>query len=333
MYNAFFGLNQFPFNLTPDPKFLYLTRSHREALAALAYAVLARKGIFVLSGDAGTGKTTLLMSTLQHLADSPVRCSVIMNPTLTPAEFLEAVLLDFGFREVPDSKARRVVLLQEYLWKVQSEGQIALLVVDEAHKLSPEVLEEVRLLGNFETAEQKLLQIVLLGQNELEQLLNEGQLRQFRQRIALRIQIHPLPFEEVGLYVHHRWTTAGGAQPPFSEQALAAISYATQGIPRLINAVCDNALLDAFADESSTVEMRHVATACRDLHLPQLALPTAPVHTAPASIAPSPVAAEFSPVLETEPDFLRRYHIEPPRRSFVNRLRSKLGFAQSTETA
>src|ERR1044071_3142840 len=135
MYNQFFGLSKSPFNLTPDPKFLYLTRPHREALAALAYAVMARKGIFVLSGDAGTGKTTLLMSTLQHLREPQVRCSLVMNPTLSPAEFLEAVLLDFRFRGIPASKAQRVLMLQEFLWKVQSDKQIALLVVDEAHKL------------------------------------------------------------------------------------------------------------------------------------------------------------------------------------------------------
>jgi len=328
MYNSFFGLHKSPFNLTPDPNFLYLTDSHQEALAALSYAVFARKGIFVLSGDAGTGKTTLIMSTLRHLPPSQVQCSLIVNPTLTPAEFLEAVLLDFGFHDIPASKARRVAILQDFLWKAETEKQTAVLIVDEAHKLSLEVLEEIRLLGNCESTEEKLLQIVLLGQNELDQLLNSNQLRQFRQRIALRMQIEPLPAEEVGLYIQHRWTTAGGGDAPFSMLALSAIGQKTKGIPRLINSLCDNALMQSFADGSSTVEVRHVATACRDLHL------STSVSEIRDVAPPISVAGEDShPVMALELNVLNRYVRMPAKRSMLGRLRSKLGLAQRIETA
>jgi len=154
MYKEFFGLQKLPFNLTPDPAFLFLPAKHREALAGLTYAVLERKGFVVLSGDAGTGKTTLLSSVLNHLPADRVQSSIILNPTLTTSEFLEIVLLDFGIEDVPLSKAQRLWRLQEFLLRVYREGQLAILVVDEAHKLSLEVLEEIRLLGNFEYAVQ-----------------------------------------------------------------------------------------------------------------------------------------------------------------------------------
>ena len=329
MYNAFFGLRQSPFNLTPDPSFLYLTAPHREALAGLSYAILGRKGIFVLTGDAGTGKTTLLMSAMQHLPESRVQCSVIMNPTLSAAEFLEATLIDFGFHDIPTSKARRISVLQEFLWKAHDTRRTSVLIVDEAHKLSLEALEEIRLLGNFESAEEKLLQIVLVGQNELDQALNGEHLRQFRQRIALRMQIEPLPAGEVALYIQHRWTTAGGANAPFSAQVLAGIGQISQGIPRLINSLCDNSLMEAFADGSATVEARHVAAACRDLHL---AAPVLETTGAPPAPVPAPIEEPF-PVVALELRTLERYNKEASRRTLLGRLRNKLGLVQRIETA
>ena len=167
MYNEFFGLRKKAFNMTPDPAFLFLTAQHREALVGLTYAVMDCKGFVVLTGDAGTGKTTLLARVLQNVPAAKLQSSVILNPTLTPAEFLELIMLDFGIRKVPHSKARRLGMMQRLLLEGHREGRIAALVIDEAHKLSPEVLEEVRLLGNFEFGDQKLLQILLAGQNEL----------------------------------------------------------------------------------------------------------------------------------------------------------------------
>src|SRR5215472_8629790 len=186
MYHQFFGLRKDPFGMTPDPAFLYVTAAHREALAGLTYSILSRKGFVVLTGDAGTGKTTLLTRILQSIPPSRARFSVVLNPTLTPAEFLELALLDFGIGSIPASKAQRLLLLEEFLVKAREQKQVPVLVVDEAHKLPPDVLEEIRLLSNFEQAEAKLLQIVLAGQTELAAVLNRPDLRQLKQRIAVR---------------------------------------------------------------------------------------------------------------------------------------------------
>ena len=183
MYQSYFGLTKEPFSMTPDPAFLFLTGAHREALAGLSYAILGGKGFVVLTGDAGTGKTTLLTKMLRSIPPARAAFSVVLNPLLSPDEFLEMALLDFGVKEVPASKAQRLVLLREFLSQSRKQGKISVLVVDEAHKLAPAVLEEIRLLSNFELAETKLLQIVMAGQNELATVLNREDLRQFKQRI------------------------------------------------------------------------------------------------------------------------------------------------------
>jgi general secretion pathway protein A len=280
MYNRSFGVRRNPFNMTPDPAFLFLTAQHREALVGLTYAILQRKGFAVLTGDAGTGKTTLLARVLQFIPASQVQSSVILNPTLTPAEFLELALLDFGVTNVPSSKAQRLWILRNLLLEARSQGRISALIIDEAHKLSQEVLEEIRLLGNFEEADEKFLQIVLIGQNELDHALNREDLRQLKQRIAVRLSIPPLAPPEVGQYIRHRWLRAGGNQPPFSSEAVSLIAEASRGIPRLINGLCDNALTLAFGEDSSEVDARHVQASAVDLHLgpmPQpLQLPVEP---------------------------------------------------------
>jgi general secretion pathway protein A len=288
MYNDFFGLRKDPFHLTPDPEFLYLTAQHREALAGLTYAILGRKGFVVLTGDAGTGKTTLLTRVLEHLPVSRIQSSVIVNPTLTPAEFLEAALMDFGLHDIPASKAQRIGLLQSFLWKGHKEGKISALIVDEAHKLSPEVLEEIRLLGNFESANQKLLQILLVGQSELDDQLNRESLRQFKQRISLRLTIEPLSGADVEQYIRYRWMKAGGGQAPFSAGAIAGIGQASQGIPRVVNVLCDNALMYACGEGSASVELRHVLDVCRELQF-ELPLP----RMVAAAPAPAPAVAPF----------------------------------------
>lgn len=267
MYDQSFGLNRRPFNLTPDPAFLFLTAQHREALVGLTYAILQRKGFVALTGEAGTGKTTLLARVLHFLPASRVQFSIILNPTLTPAEFLELAMLDFGIKDIPASKAQRLWKLQELLFDYRKQGKVSALVLDEAHKLSPEVLEEVRLLGNFEEADHKLLQIVLVGQSELEDNLNRDDLRQLKQRIALWLQIRPLTGSDIEQYIRYRWSIAGGTQPPFSPEAIYRIGQMSGGVPRVINSLCENALISAFGEGASQVETSHILAAARDMKI------------------------------------------------------------------
>jgi general secretion pathway protein A len=267
MYREYFDLTSNPFSMTPQPSMVYMTPGHREALAGLAYAVFEKKGFVVLVGEAGTGKSTLLARTLHHMLTNRVVSSVILNPTLNESEFLELMMLDFGFPTVPESKAQRLIMFQEFLIKTNRAGKIAVLVVDEAHKMTPAVLEEVRLLSNLELPGEKLLQIVLAGQPELVTLLNRPDLRQLSQRISVRLRIDRLTESEIEHYVTFRWTRNSFSAPPFTADSYASIARFSHGIPRLVNAICDNALTLAFAEKSRTVESRHIEEACRDLWL------------------------------------------------------------------
>jgi general secretion pathway protein A len=322
MYFQFFGLQKNPFSMTPDPSFLYLTPQHREALAGLTYAILGQKGFLVLTGDAGTGKTTLLVRVLQALPSSRIQASVVLNPMLTPAEFLEMALLDFGISEVPANKAQRLAKLRQLLVEADRQKRICALIVDEAHKLSPDVLEEIRLLGNFEQRDHKLLQILFLGQNELSDLLNRNDLRQLKQRVAARFTIGPLAGTEVKQYIQHRWCKAGGsADIPFSAESIHSIVQYSQGIPRIINAICDNALLQAFAEGKNPVQVNHVWEACASLDLVKPLCKTEPLVTAEA---PEQPLRGVIPV----PATLERYREPAPAQSFFTKWACRLGLAQ-----
>ena len=234
MYNEFFGLKRNPFNMTPDPSLLFLTRQHREALAGLSFAILEKKGFVVLTGDAGTGKTTLLTKMLKSIPSGQAQFSLILNPKLTPSEFLEMVLLDFGISSIPRSKPQRLACLQTFLLEGEAAGKSTVLIVDEAHQLSAELLEEIRLLGNFENPDQKLLQVVLVGQSELDEVLDREDLRQFKQRIALRLSIDALSKGEIEQYIRYRWSKAGATlAAPFSEEAILAIGKWSRGFREL----------------------------------------------------------------------------------------------------
>jgi general secretion pathway protein A len=253
--------------MSPDPGTLYLGDQHQEALAGLMYAVQDAKGMVVLTGEAGTGKTTLLAGMLQRLAGARVQASYISNPALTPREFLEMALLSWGISRPPASKAQQLFLIQSMLYEARAQHRTVLLVVDEAQALTVELLEEIRLLGNFEQPKRKLLQIVLAGQNQLTALLNREDLRQFKQRIAVRLHIQPFSEPEAKLYIRYRWIEAGGAEPPFSAEAYDGIIRSSSGIARVINALCDNALIVAFAEATALVTADHVRQACQDLDL------------------------------------------------------------------
>ena len=311
MYKDFFGLQKLPFNLTPDPSFLFLPPKHREALAGLTYAVLERKGFVVLTGDAGTGKTTLINSVFSRLPAERVESSIILNPTLSVSEFLEGVMLDFDIHDVPASKAQRLWKLQEFLARTHHENRYAVLVIDEAHKLSHEVLEEIRLLGNFESASEKFLQVLMLGQSELDNQLNRHDLRQFKQRIGLRLYIDPLNTIEVQQYIRFRWAKAGGHDsPPFTPDALSGVVQWSQGIPRLINSICDSALLMAYGDESPLVGLNYVRAAAVNLALASpstepLALTAAVAygekHYSPMKFTPAPLEVPLQTPLPNFP--------------------------------
>jgi general secretion pathway protein A len=268
MYHAYFGLEKEPFSMTPDPGFLFLTAKHREALAGLLFAVTSRKGFLVLTGDAGTGKTTLLSRVMRSMPSERAHFSYVLNPTLSASEFLEMVLLDFGFEEIPESKSQRLMMLQRFLIKGHREGRTLVLIIDEAQKLTPELLEEIRLLTNFETADQKLLQIILAGQTELTDLLNRQELRQLKQRIAVRVGVEALAAPEVGQYMQSRWARAGAScQLPFSTGAIKLIAMYSRGIPRVVNSICDNALMNAFGDEVRLIDEKHILEVVADLQL------------------------------------------------------------------
>ena len=330
MYKDLFGLQKLPFNLTPDPAFLFLPPKHREALAGLTYSILERKGFVVLTGDAGTGKTTLINTVLSRLPADRVESSIILNPTLTPSEFLEGVMLDFDMPDVPASKAQRLWKFQEFLARTHHANRYAVIVIDEAHKLSPEVLEEIRLLGNFESASEKFLQIILLGQSELDDVLARTDLRQFKQRIALRLYIDPLSAVETRQYITFRWAKAGGREaPPFTSEALAAIVQWSQGIPRLINSICDSALLMAYADESPLVGSNYVRAAAVNLALADRSTLYSTSVTTAASVpymGDRPVPLRFSGLPEESSSQLTQPNEDPkPNSSLLKRLAEKFG--------
>ena len=269
MYKTFYNLRLNPFEITPDPSFLFSTSRHNEALASLYYGVRARKGFVVLTGEVGTGKTMLVRCVLELLRRTGVAFAYVFNPSLSALEFIRYIAGDFGLPVAGKAKDELVLSLSAFLVDRHQRKLSTLLVVDEAHHLSPELLEEVRLLTNLETTQQKLLQIVLAGQPELDEMLDSFELRQIKQRIALRCHLEPLSLDETRGYIQRRLQIAG--VPPditiFSEPATNAIFRHSNGFPRLINTICENALLSGYARRAAVIPAEVVDEIAHDLRL------------------------------------------------------------------
>jgi type II secretory pathway predicted ATPase ExeA len=257
MYKAFYNLQRSPFEITPDPSFLFHTKRHNEALAALYYGVRWRRGFVVLTGQVGTGKTLLLRCLLQLFKDSnDVTYAYVFNSQLSPTEFLQYIVKDFGLPASGKNKGELLFDLSNFVLRRGLNKLITVLIVDEAHHLSAEALEEVRLLTNLETGQQKLLQILLVGQPELDEKLDSFKLTQLKQRIAIRSHLEPLGSEETKGYIERRLQLAGAnsrGEALFPPKTIAAVHRHSRGIPRLINTICENALISAYAKQMPSV--------------------------------------------------------------------------------
>jgi general secretion pathway protein A len=269
MYKSFYNLQRNPFEITPDPSFLFPTTRHNEALASLYYGVTAHRGFVVLTGEVGTGKTLILRSLLALLQRRDVAFALIFNPTLSPLEFMRYIARDFGLPVGDKAKDELIHVLNGFVLQRHQKGLTTLLVVDEAHHLSLEILEEIRLLSNLETSQRKLLQIVLAGQPELDLKLDSHELRQLKQRIALRCHLEPLNANENREYMRRRLRIAGApaANEIFSGPAIEAVFRHSRGIPRLINTICENALTAGYAKHAATITSEIIDGVARDLRL------------------------------------------------------------------
>lgn len=271
MYKAFFQLTRNPFDLTPDPTCFVPTTRHNETLASLYYGVRRHKGFVVVTGEVGTGKTLLLRCLLRLLEESKdVAYAYLFHNSLTPDQFLQYILLDFGLPASGKNKAEMLFELSQYLVSRNARQMTTVLIVDEAHHLSKELLEEIRLLSNLETYDDKLLQIVLVGQPELDEKLDSVGLRQLKQRIALRTQLGPLTLEETQRYILHRLQVAGSDVDRvtlFPETTVEKIFGYSTGFPRLINTVCENALITAYARQEQSVTPEMIDEVAREFRL------------------------------------------------------------------
>lgn len=268
MYRNFFSLKEKPFNLTPDPRYLYLNLNHREVLASLKYGIVEKRGFIVITGEVGTGKTTHLFNFLEQLGEEAVS-AFIFNPILTQQEFFQYIFEDFNLSSGAKTKTEFLVGLNKFLLQQAEKGVTTVLVIDEAQNLSREILEEVRLLSNLETPREKLLQIVLVGQPELDEKLRSLTLRQLRQRISIRCRIQPLSAEETGDYIRHRLKVAGfaGEEEIFDPEVVALIARLSSGIPRVVNNICDNVLISCYALGRTKADRSIVLEVAEDLDL------------------------------------------------------------------
>ncbi|MBI2221556.1 MAG: AAA family ATPase [Acidobacteria bacterium] len=299
MYESFFGLRERPFDLTTNPRFLFLTPRHREALTLVEYALSARKGVSLLLGDAGTGKSTIVRAALQRQPEGSC-IAYLTNPTLTRQDFYGFLASVFGLSAaVNGSKVRLLMQLEALLVERAAAGLLSALLIDEAQSLPHALLEEVRLLSNMETPTMKLLPVVLIGQPELAGRLNDDSLRQLKQRVSLRCSLQPLDLRETAAYITTRIRVAGGdSGQVFSREAVMAVYERSRGIPRTISVICDSALISGFAADQRPVGKEIVLEVCRDLDFPG----GARAASAPAAVA----AGESRPTTELFAHFTTR---------------------------
>ncbi len=265
MYLDYYNLKENPFSITPDPRFLYFTRHHREAYDHLVYGITQRKGFIELTGEVGSGKTTLCRAVLNGLGDNVIT-ALVLNPSLSHVQILRSILRDLGMRDPGNDELNCIESLNRFLLEQNLRGNIVAVLIDEAQDLSIQMMEQIRLLSNLETDQHKLIQMVLCGQPELRERLSTRELRQLRQRITVRYHLPPLSRNETSEYVAHRLSLAGnGHSLSFDYSAIKAIHRYAKGCPRLINAVCDNALLAGYVNEKSTIDARCIKLAAREL--------------------------------------------------------------------
>jgi general secretion pathway protein A len=266
MYETYYGLQEKPFGITPDPRYLYLSRTHQEAFAHLFYGLSHRVGFIAMIGEVGSGKTTILRSLAAQLDESSYRLAMIFNPRLTPLGLLQCINSEFGLAGRSRNSAQLVRELNEFLLAENRSGRTPVLIIDEAQNLATEVLEQIRLLSNLETARDKLIQIVLVGQPELGKLLMRTSLRQLNQRIVVRCRLEALDSTETSAYILHRLKVAGRADGLlFTAAALDEVHRCSLGFPRLINSLCDRALLVSFAEGRGQVNPGDVRLASREI--------------------------------------------------------------------
>jgi type II secretory pathway predicted ATPase ExeA len=272
MYKKFFGLTRNPFEISPDPYFLFPTERHKDALASICYGLGRRKGFVIMTGEVGTGKTLLIRCLLELLKRQQVSFAHVFNPVLSGVEFLQYVVADMGLKSPDGSKSSLLPTLNDHLIARYRKGLCTVLIVDEAQYLRPEILEEIRLLTNLETSQQKLLQILLVGQPELEDRLDSPGLRQLKQRIGLRCRLQAFDEQETTQYIAQRLRRAGmaeGAESVFPAETIRVIYQYSQGIPRLINTLCENGLVAAFAHQTKSVSVDMVRAVSAEFRLDQ----------------------------------------------------------------
>ena len=265
MYLEFYGLKLSPFDITPNPRFLFHSNKHREAFNHLLYGIRERKGFVQLTGEVGAGKTTLCRALLEHL-DGRYSTALILNPVLSGDELMKGIATEYGLEVKGKDRLETLATISDFLLRQTLAGKETVLIVDEAQNLTEDLLEQVRLISNIETDDRKLLQIVLMGQPELRDRLNSPRLKQLRQRITVRYHLNALTCAEVGQYIHHRLALAGSrGMPNFTTPAVWRVFNYSKGIPRLVNALCDKALLAGYVARSNRINYWKVGRAIREL--------------------------------------------------------------------